>query len=133
MTTANLVKVLPDLDALDLNLKIVACISPQLFRLQDQAYRDRICSEVDRLDGMAVTNRAYKLMHDFVIGPIGETYSLSSDWDHRWRTGGTVEEVIDEAHLGPQHIIDGITRYARDRDERHARLRSLAATLDADA
>jgi transketolase len=133
MTTANLVKVLPDLDALDLNLKIVACISPQLFRLQDQAYRDRICSEADRLDGMAVTNRAYKLMHDFVTGPIGETYSLSSDWDHRWRTGGTVEEVIDEAHLGPQHIIDGVTRYANERVERHARLRALTATLDADA
>jgi transketolase len=133
MTTANLVKVLPELDAADLNLKIVACISPQLFRLQDQAYRDRICSEADRLDGMAVTNRAYKLMHDFVTGPIGETYSLSSDWDHRWRTGGTVEEVIDEAHLGPQHIIDGVTRYARERVERHARLRALTATLDADA
>ena len=133
MTTANLVKVLPKLDAADLNLKIVACISPQLFRLQDEAYRDRICSEADRLDGMAVTNRAYKLMHDFVTGPIGETYSLSSDWDHRWRTGGTVEEVIDEAHLGPQHIIEGITRYANEREQRHARLRSLAATLDADA
>jgi transketolase len=132
-TTANLVKVLPELDAADLNLKIVACISPQLFRLQDQAYRDRICSEADRLDGMAVTNRAYKLMHDFVTGPIGETYSLSSDWDHRWRTGGTVEEVIDEAHLGPRHIVDGITRYAHDREARHARLRALTATLDADA
>jgi transketolase len=132
-TTANLVKVLPELDEADLNLKIVACISPQLFRLQDQAYRDRICSEADRLDGMAVTNRAYKLMHDFVTGPIGETYSLSSDWDHRWRTGGTVEEVIDEAHLGPQHIVDGITRYANDREARHARLRALTATLDADA
>jgi transketolase len=132
-TTANLIKVLPRLDEADLNLKIVACISPQLFRLQDQAYRDRICSEADRLDGMAVTNRAYKLMHDFVTGPIGETYSLSSDWDHRWRTGGTVEEVIDEAHLGPEHIVEGITRYARDREARHARLRALTATLDADA
>jgi transketolase len=132
-TTANVVKVLPKLDELDLNLKIVACISPQLFRLQDQAYRDRICSEADRLDGMAITNRAYKLMHDFVTGPIGETYSLSSDWDHRWRTGGTVDEVIDEAHLGPRHIVDGITRYARDREVRHARLRALTATLDADA
>jgi transketolase len=133
MSTANLVKVLPDLDRAGLNLKIVACISPQLFHLQDQAYRDRICSEADRLDGMAVTNRAYKLMHDWVTGPIGETYSLSSDWDNRWRTGGTVEEVIDEAHLGPRHIIDGITRYANDRGVRHARLRALAATLDADA
>jgi transketolase len=132
-TTANVIKVLPDIDRLDLNVRIVACISPQLFRLQDATYRDRICSEADRLDGMAITNRAYKLMHDWVTGPIGETYSLSSDWDNRWRTGGTVEEVIDEAHLGPQHIIDGITRYASERAQRHARLRKLAAGLDADA
>ncbi|HUG94745.1 MAG TPA: hypothetical protein VMK30_01230 [Pleomorphomonadaceae bacterium] len=132
-TTANVIKVLPEIGRLDLNVRIVACISPQLFRLQDAAYRDRICSEADRLDGMAITNRAYKLMHDWVTGPIGETYSLSSDWDNRWRTGGTVEEVIDEAHLGPQHIIDGITRYANERAQRHARLRKLAAGLDADA
>lgn len=132
-TTANLVKVLPDIDALDLNVRIVACISPQLFRLQDAGYRERICSEADRLDGMAITNRAYKLMHDWVTGPIGETYSLSSDWDHRWRTGGTVEEVIDEAHLGPQHIIDAITRYAGERAERHARLRKLTAGWETDA
>jgi transketolase len=132
-TTANTIKVLPEIDRLNLNVRIVACISPQLFRLQDAAYRDRICSETDRLDGMAITNRAYKLMHDWVTGPIGETYSLSSDWDHRWRTGGTVEEVIDEAHLGPQHIIDGITRYANERPQRHARLRQLTAGLDADA
>jgi len=132
-TTANVIKVLPEIDRLDLNVRIVACISPQLFRLQDAAYRDRICSEADRLDGMAITNRAYKLMHDWVTGPIGETYSLSSDWDNRWRTGGTVEEVIDEAHLGPQHIIDAITRYANERAQRHARLRKLAAGLDADA
>jgi len=132
-TTANMVKVLPEIDRLDLNVRIVACISPQLFRLQDAAYRDRICSEADRLDGMAITNRAYKLMHDWVTGPIGETYSLSSDWDHRWRTGGTVEEVIDEAHLGPQHIVDAITRYAQQRAERHARLRKLTAGLDTGA
>ena len=74
---------------------------------------------------MAITNRAYKLMTDLVTGPIGETYSLSSDWDDRWRTGGTVEEVIDEAHLGPQHIVDGIERYVGDREVRHARLRRL--------
>jgi transketolase len=132
-TTANVIKVLPEIDRLDLNVRMVACISPQLFRLQDAAYRDRICSEADRLDGMAITNRAYKLMHDWVTGPIGETYSLSSDWDNRWRTGGTVEEVIDEAHLGPQHIIDAITRYANERVQRHARLRKLAAGLDPDA
>ncbi|MGH2462667.1 MAG: transketolase, partial [Candidatus Limnocylindria bacterium] len=132
-TTANLVKLLPEIDQLDLNVRIVACISPQLFRLQDVAYRERICSEADRLDGMAITNRAYKLMLDWVTGPIGETYSLSSDWDHRWRTGGTVEEVIDEAHLGPQHILDAISRYVRECPQRHDRLRQLTKGLDADA
>ena len=35
-------KVLPELDSAGLNVKIVAAISPQLFRLQDAAYRDRV-------------------------------------------------------------------------------------------
>ena len=107
MSTANLVKVLPKLDEEGLNVRVVAAISPQLFRMQDAAYRDEICSAADRFDGMAVTNRAFKLMRDWVDGPIAEEYSLSSDWDNRWRTGGTVDEVMDEAHLGPDHILDG--------------------------
>ena len=41
-TTANLVKVLPDLDNLGLNVKIVAAISPQLFRLQSASYRESV-------------------------------------------------------------------------------------------
>ncbi|MGH2394291.1 MAG: transketolase, partial [Candidatus Limnocylindria bacterium] len=100
MTTANVVKVLPELDREGLNVRIVAAVSPQLFRRQEAAYRNAICSEADRWDGMAITNRAYKLMRDWVDGPLAQEYSLSSDWDNRWRTGGTVDEVIDEAHLG---------------------------------
>ena len=68
---------------------------------------------------MAVTNRACKLMRDWVDGPLAREYSLSSDWDNRWRTGGTVDEVMDEAHLGPDHIFEAIERYAADRAERH--------------
>jgi transketolase len=125
MTTANLVKILPRLDAEGINVRIVAAISPQLFRMQDAAYRERICSDADRWDGMAVTNRAFKLMRDWVDGPLAEEYSLSSDWDNRWRTGGTVDEVLDEAHLGPEHIFEGIRRYAADRERRLARLREV--------
>jgi len=125
-TTANLVKVLPKLDERGLNVKIVACISPQLFRMQDAAYRDSTISIADRWDGMAITNRAFKLMLDWVEGPIAKDYSLSSDWDNRWRTGGTVDEVIDEAHLGPGHIVEGIERFVRERDARMARLREMA-------
>jgi transketolase len=123
---ANMVKILPRLDELGLNVKIVACISPQLFRMQDEAYRDATVSTADRWDGMAVTHRAFKLMRDWVEGPIAADYSLSSDWDNRWRTGGTVEEVIDEAHLSPDHIVAGIQRFVAERDQRLARLREMS-------
>ncbi len=130
MSTANLVKVLPEIERQDLNVRIVAAISPQLFRMQDAAYRDELCSPSDRWDGMAITNRAFKLMRDWVDGPIAEEYSLSSDWDDRWRTGGSVDEVIDEAHLGPGHILEGIERYVRDRESRLRRLRDLVTSVE---
>jgi transketolase len=130
MSTANLVKVLPELDREGLNVRIVAAISPQLFHMQDRAYQDELCSPADRWDGMAITNRAFKLMRDWVDGPIAEEYSLSSDWDNRWRTGGTVDEVIDEAHLGPGHILEAIERYVRDREARLRRLRDLVASVE---
>ncbi|MEO7332782.1 MAG: transketolase, partial [Gemmatimonadales bacterium] len=130
VTTANVVKNLPELDARGINVRIVAAISPQLFRRQEAAYRDGICSAADRWDGMAITNRAFKLMTDFVDGPIAKEYSLSSDWDDRWRTGGSVDEVMDEAHLGPGHILTAIERYASDRDARHARLREIIDAVE---
>jgi transketolase len=129
MTTANVVKVLPELDARGLNVRIVAAISPQLFRRQPTVYREAICSEADRWDGMAITNRAFKLMRDWVDGPLAAEYSLSSDWDDRWRTGGTVDEVIDEAHLGPGHILAAIERYVKDREVRLQRLEALVASI----
>jgi transketolase len=130
VTTANLVKVLPEIEQRGLNVRVVACISPQLFRRQDAAYQDSIRSEADRWDGMAVTNRAVKLMADWVEGPIAREYSLAADWDDRWRTGGTVDEVMDEAHLGPGHILEAIERYVADREPRHRRLRELVAATE---
>jgi len=130
VTTANVVKTLPELDKRGINVRIVACISPQLFRRQGADYRERICSASDRWSGMAITNRAFKLMTDFVEGPVAKEYSLSSDFDNRWRTGGTVDEVMDEAHLGPGHILAAIERYAVEREARHARLREIVAGID---
>jgi transketolase len=125
-STANLVKVLPQLDERELNVKIVACISPQLFAMQDDAYREATTSLGDRWDGMAITNRAWQTMRHWIGGPIARDYSLTSDWDDRWRTGGTVDEVIDEAHLGPKHIVDAIQRFVDERETRIARLREIA-------
>lgn len=130
VTTANVVKSLPELDKRGINVRIVACISPQLFRRQNVAYQERIRSDSDKWSGMAITNRAFKLMTDFVEGPVAKEYSLSSDFDNRWRTGGTVDEVMDEAHLGPGHILAAIERYAADRETRHTRLREIVAGLE---
>ena len=129
MSTANLVKVLPQLDERGLNVKVVACISPQLFARQPADYQSATISDADRWDGMAITNRAYKTMHHWVTGPTAADYSLSSDWDNRWRTGGSVEEVIAEAHLDPDHILEGIERFVHERDARLARLREISQAL----
>jgi transketolase len=129
-TTANLVKVLPDLDKLGLNVKIVAAISPQLFRLQSAAYRESVLGAADRLDAMAITNRTVKLMHDWVDGPLAAEYSMGADWDDRWRTGGSVDEVMDEAHLTTAYILQGITRFVQDRESRLQRLHDLVAAAD---
>jgi transketolase len=128
LSTANLVKVLPELDRRGLNVKVVAAISPQLFALQDERYRAETIEPADRLDSMVITNGAYKLMRDWADDPIVREYSLSSDWDDRWRTGGSVDEVIEEAHLDAAHILAGIERFVR---ERPVRLKGLHDRLDA--
>ncbi|HVR89175.1 MAG TPA: transketolase [Candidatus Limnocylindria bacterium] len=122
-TTANLVKILAQLDTRGLNVKIVAAISPQLFAQQDRAYRDAVASSADRLDAMVISNRARRVMGDWIDHPIVAEYSLTSDWDDRWRTGGTVDEVIAEAHLSPAHLLAGIERFTRERALRLGRMR----------
>jgi len=128
-TTANLVDVLPELDAKGLNVKIIAAISPQLFALQDQAYRDSVCTATERQDAMVISNRSLRVSADWVDSPVVAEYSLTSDWDDRWRTGGSIDEVIDEAHLSSKHILEGIERFAKERDKRVGALREMVEAL----
>ena len=130
VTTANLVKLLPELDRRGLNVKVVAAISPQLFAGQDDAYRAETVEAADRFDAMIVTNGAYKLMRDWADDPIVREYSLSPDWDDRWRTGGTVDEVMEEAHLDSAHILEAIERFARERPERLGRRGERMASVE---
>ena len=44
-------------------------------------------------------------------GPLTDEYSLASDWDNQWLTGGTEADVIAEAHLDPDSIFAGIERF----------------------
>ena len=115
---ANTVKVLPELDKRGLNVKIVVAVSAELFALQSKSYQQTILSAQDQMDSTVITTSARWLMHKWLFNKIAERYALSSDWDNRWRTGGTVEEVLEEAHLDPAHILEGIERFARDRSIR---------------
>ena len=54
------------------------------------------------------------------LGPLTDAYSLTSDWDNQWLTGGLEADVIAEAHLDPDSIFNGIARFAKDRDKRLA-------------
>jgi transketolase len=67
-------------------------------------------------------------MRDWVQHRIADEYAMSSDWDNRWRTGGTVDEVMEEAHLSMDWLLRGIQRFV---DERPARLERLRADLAA--
>jgi len=130
-TTNNMVKVLPRLDEEGLNVKVIAAISPQLFALQDAAYRERVFPAHERMDAMAVTNRSRRLMGDWIDAGVTGEYTLSSDWDNRWRTGGSVDEVVEEAHLSPKWILEGIRRFAKERPQRLKKAKDLLGKLDA--
>ena len=123
MPTRNLVNVLPQLDDRGINVKIVAAVSPQLFARQPERYRRSVVGPAGRLDAMVITNGAFKLMRDWADDPQVREYSLSSDWDDRWRTGGSVAEVIEEAHLDEARILTALDRFAAERADRMRRLR----------
>ena len=72
------------------------------------------------------TRRVWPL-HD--VGPLTDEYSMTSDWDHQWLTGGLEPDVIAEAHLDAASIEAGITRFARERDSRMGRQRDLLGKL----
>ncbi|TFG63018.1 MAG: transketolase [Spirochaetales bacterium] len=118
---AGVTTILPELQRL--NVKVIYASSAELFALQPAPYRNEVLTEADKVDSTVVTTQARKLMYDFLFTKIGEEYAVSSDWDDRWRTGGTLEEVLEEAHLTPAYILEGIKKFAGDRAERLKRLK----------
>ena len=124
----SIVRLLPELSQHGLNVKIVYVASPQLFALQPEEYRRSVVSPADRVNSTIITTQARALMHEWLFNHLAEDYALSSDWDDRWRTGGDLDEVIEEAHLSPQRILEGMLRFAQDREKR---LLTMKSELDA--
>ena len=61
-------------------------------------------------------------MHDWLSSRIAAEYAMTSDFDDRWRTGGSVDEVKREAHIDPASLWEGMARFAGDREQRLRRL-----------
>ena len=78
------------------------------------------------LDAMVVSSGTRRVWPVRNLGPLTDAYSLTSDWDNQWLTGGLEKEVIEEAHLDPESIFKGISRFAADHEKRAA-LQSVMA------
>jgi transketolase len=127
--TFNLVSVLPRLEQAGINVKVVAAISEELFDHQPEAYRDSVLPEEARQDLMFVSSGTRRMWPLRNVGALTDEYSLTSDWDNQWLTGGLEADVIAEAHLDPESVFNGVQRFAQDRSQRLARQRALLERL----
>jgi transketolase len=107
-----------------LNVRLVSCPSWDLFRLQDEAYRKQILPEAEWLDATVIANCARKAVRDWLPTRWAEEYAMTPDWDNRWRTGGSLDEIIDESHINAKWILEGLRRYVKDRPTRMAAMRA---------
>jgi len=112
------------------NVKIVSAISWELFRRQSQSYQDSIISEKEWSDSMVVTNTGLKIMNNWISNRVVSEYSVSPDWDNNWRTGGSLDEIIDEAHLSPRWVLSAIEKFALERKIRLEKLNKQVPDLD---
>jgi transketolase len=124
-STVNLVNQLPNLEKAGVNVKVVSAISEELFDRQPEAYRNSVLPPEAYLDAMVVSTGTRRMWPVKNLGPLTDEYSLTSDWDHQWLTSGLEKEVIEEAHLDPVSIFNGIERFAKHHDERIKRQRGL--------
>ena len=117
-STVNLRSVLPRLEQEGLNVKVVSAISGELFNRQSEEYRNSVLPPEALYDLMVVSTGTRRVWPVQGVGPLTDEYSLVSDWHDEWLTGGTEADVIAEAHLDPESIFQGVSRFALDRDTR---------------
>ena len=110
-----LCKILPELISNGPNIKIVAALSWSLYNTQSQKYKDSIISQKDWFDSMIITNTSLNNMKNWIKHPLIKKYSLSPDWDDKWRFGGNLAEVIDEAHLSTSWQLKAIEKFVNER------------------
>jgi len=61
-------------------------------------------------------------MHNWISNKTVEKYSMSPDYDDKWRTGGSVDQIINESKLDPRSLLKGIKVFAGDRESRMSKI-----------
>ena len=128
--TFNLVSVLPRIEQAGINVKVVSAISEELFDRQPAAYQNSVLPPEARLDLMFVSSGTRRMWPLRNVGALTDEYSLTSDWDNQWLTGGLEADVIAEAHLDPESIFTGVQLFASDRPKRMEQQRALLKALE---
>jgi len=105
------------------NVKIVSAISWELFDRQSEEYKSSVMNNKEWADSMVITNTSLSVMNNWISNRVVSDYSLSPDWDNRWRTGGSLEQIIDEAHLSPRWVMKAIEKFSSERDIRLSKLK----------
>ena len=100
------------------NVKLVSAISHELFMLQPESYRNELISAEDWANSTFITNNARQNMWLWTANRASYDYAMGPDHDQRWRTGGSVDEIIAEAKLDPASIQEGLARFVADYDKR---------------
>ena len=118
----SILSLLPTLNEREFNVKIVCVTSTELFDRQPKEYRQSVIEEADRVDSTFFTTQSRLMMAAWSFNSLNEEYCLSSDHDNRWRTGGTLEEVLEEAHMNPSWVLKSIERFVNDQQIRLAAL-----------
>ena len=93
------------------------------------AYRESVLPPEARYDLMVVSTGTRRMWPIRDVGPLTDEYSLTSDWDNQWLTGGLEPDVIAEAHLDTESIFAGIQRFANERTQRLTRQRTMLGAL----
>jgi transketolase len=121
--------VLPRLEQVGINVKVIAAISEELFDRQPETYRQSVLPPQALYDLMVVSTGTRRMWPIKDVGPLTDAYSLTSDWDNQWLTGGLEPDVIAEAHLDAESIFAGIKRFAEERAQRLEHQRTMLTAL----
>jgi len=128
--TFNLVTILPRLEQAGINVKVISAISEELFDRQPEAYRNSVLPAEAKQDLMFVSSGTRRMWPLRNVGSLTDAYSMTSDWNNQWLTGGLEADVIAEAHLDTESIFAGVVRFGKDRSRRLDQQRALLKALE---